>query len=234
MKKAFPYALRATLPVMTGYVGASFAAGLMLQQAGYGLPITFLMVMLVYSGALQFIAVGLLAGSASFWQVGLVAFAVNCRHLLYGIPFVEKFRGMDARRWYVTYALTDETFALLSVTPTPGDVLETDFYFLIAALNQCYWLAGSLLGNVVGQLVRFDFTGVDFAMTALFIVTFVEQWKKYRSHIPALVGIACALVCLWIFGMDNMLIPAMLVMIAFLFALRGNIEQSEEEVALHE
>ena len=230
MRKALPYALRTTLPVLSGFIAGGFAFGLLYQQAGYGLLLTALTSGFVYAGASQFVAVELFLSGAPYLQIALVTFLVNCRHLLYGTPFVERFRPWGARKWYIVFGLTDETFALFSVAEIPGGVRESDYFLLIAGLNHIYWVLGCLLGNGVGQIVHLNFAGVDFAMNAMFIVIFLEQWKNQRIHAPALIGLGCTALALLLFGAGNMLIPAMLAILALLFAMQRPILAKEESI----
>ena len=158
-------------------------------------------------------------------QTVVVTLAVQARHAFYGLSLIDKFKGLGKKKPYLIFALTDETYSLLCSVKTPEGCDRGKFYLLISALNQSYWIVGGVLGATIGELVPFNSTGIDFAMTALFIVIFVEQWLTAKSHIPALVGIACAAVCLLLFGTDGFLPPALLLTVAVLVAGRRTIER---------
>ena len=196
VRAAFP----ATVPVLMGYLAIGIAFGLMLQSIGYNVLWAFLMSLVIYAGSGQYLGVSLLAVGAPLPTVALMTLIVNFRHLVYGLSLLEKFRGMGARKLYMIFSLTDETYALLSSARPPLGVDEHDYYFCIALLDHSYWILGSVIGAAAGQLLGFDTTGVDFAMTALFIVIAVNQWRAYPRHLPALLGGAVTLVCLLIFG----------------------------------
>lgn len=150
---------------------------------------------------------------------------LNFRHLVYGLSLLEKFRGMGVRKLYMIFSLTDETYALLSSARVPERVDPHDYYFAVAVLDHSYWILGSVIGSVAGALIQFDTTGIDFAMTALFLVIAVDQWNTYRSHLPALLGAGITVVSLVVMGAANMLIPALCVIIAALLALRVKLDR---------
>ena len=157
-------------------------------------------------------------------QVAFLTLMINFRHLVYGLSMLEKFRGMGARKIYMMFSLTDETYALLSSAKPPQGIREHDYYFAVALLDQSYWIAGSVLGSLAGAALGFDTTGVDFAMTALFLVIAVGQWKAAGSHLPALLGGAATLVSLLAVGADDMLLPALGIIVAVLVLLRPRLE----------
>ena len=218
-RKAIAAAFPVTVPVLMGYLAIGIAFGLMLQSIGYGALWAGFMSLVIYAGSGQYLGVSLLAMGAPLTQVALLTFIVNFRHLVYGLSLLEKVRGMGARKLYMIFSLTDETYALLSSAKAPEGVREHDFYFWIALLNQSYWIAGSVLGAVAGRLLGVDTTGVDFAMTALFVVVFVEQLMNNKDHTPAIMGIVVACVCLAVFGAENFLIPTMIAISASLLIL---------------
>ena len=158
---------------------------------------------------------------------------INFRHLVYGLSMLEKFRGMGWRKFYMIFSLTDETYALLSSAQAPVGVDPRNFYFAIALLDQSYWIIGSVIGAVAGALIPVDTKGIDFAMTALFVVIAVDQWKAYRRHLPALLGFGVTIVFLiilgQIFGQQQMLIVSLGVIVLLLLILRDKLEEKEEE-----
>ena len=148
---------------------------------------------------------------------------LNCRHIFYGLSFLETFHAMGRRKWYMIFSLTDETYSLLCSVKTPEGIDAGDMRFWIAILDHSYWILGSVLGTIIGGILPFDTTGIDFAMTSLFTVIFVEQWQSTKCHIPALMGLAAAAVSLAILGPDNFILPAMLAICVMLVAMRGRL-----------
>ena len=148
---------------------------------------------------------------------------LNCRHIFYGLSFLETFHAMGRRKWYMIFSLTDETYSLLCSVKTPEGIDAGDMRFWIAILDHSYWILGSVLGTIIGGILPFDTTGIDFAMTSLFTVIFVEQWQSTKCHIPALMGLAAAAVSLTILGPDNFILPAMLAICVMLVAMRGRL-----------
>lgn len=225
MLGAFRAALPRTLPVLAGYLVLGVAFGLLLNSIGLGVFWVAAMSILVYAGSAQFLAVSLIGASASLPQVALLTFLLNFRHFFYGLSMVSRYQGVGKRKLYLAFALSDETYAILAGALPPAQVDPADYYFAVSLLDQCYWVAGSLIGATVGQLITFDTTGVDFAMTALFVVLAVEQWKSARRHAPALFGVCCGVVCLLIFGPDLFLIPALAAIVALLLLFRRRLEE---------
>ena len=208
-RKALAAAFPATVPVLMGYLAIGMAFGLMLETAGYGVGWALLMSVTIYAGSGQYLGVSLLATGASLSQVAFLTLMINFRHLVYGLSMLEKFRGMGARKFYMIFSLTDETYALLSSARAPAGVEEHDYYFAVSMLDHSYWILGSVLGSVLGSALGVDTTGVDFAMTALFLVIAVGQWKKAGSHLPALLGGTATLLSLMLVGAEDMLLPAL-------------------------
>lgn len=212
-------AVRASLPVMAGYIVLGAAFGILLAAKGYSFCWAILMSTTIYAGSMQFVAIDLLSGGATLISAALMTLLVNARHLIYGISMLSRFSNKGKEKPYVIFALTDETYALLCQSvPTGLDGRKYDLY--VTALNQLYWVSGSVLGSLLGSALPFKATGIDFAMTALFVVIFTEQCADPRNRIPALLGILITTGCLLLFGSTNFLIPAM-VLIVFLLSLRG-------------
>ena len=230
-RKTLSAAFPATVPVLMGYLAIGMAFGLMLQAEGYGVLWAAAMSLTIYAGSGQYLGVSLLASGAPLTQVAFLTLTINFRHLVYGLSMLEKFRGMGARKLYMIFALTDETYALLSSARPPEGVDSHDFYFAVALLDQSYWLLGSLLGSVLGSALGFDTTGVDFAMTALFLVIAVGQWRSAGSHLPALLGGVVTLVSLVLVGAEDMLLPALGVIVLALVLLRPRLERGRELAA---
>ena len=218
-----------TLPVMTGYLFLGFGFGIILQQNGYGVLWALAMSLFIYAGSMQYVGVGLLTGGASLAAAALTNLMVNARHLFYGISMIDTYKGTGKRKPYLIFALTDETYSLVS-RKLPEGVEKTAYCFLVSLFDQCYWVAGSAVGALAGKL-PLDFTGIDFALTALFVTIFVEQWLSTKNHLPALVGVGSAVLCLLIFGAENFLIPTMILIAAILMMLQKT--GKEEAHAAH-
>lgn len=228
-KKALSAAFPVTLPVLMGYLSIGIAFGLMLEAVGYNFIWAFFMSLSIYAGSGQYLGVDLLAGGAALGTVALMTLLINFRHLVYGLSMLQKFKGMGVRKLYMIFSLTDETYALLSSVHAPVGVDEKRFYFAVALLDHCYWILGSVIGAVAGGLLKIDITGIDFAMTALFVVIAVDQWKTYKSHLPALLGAGCTVVFLFLIGQEQMLLPSLGVIVIALLALRARLDDEKEK-----
>lgn len=171
-----------TLPVMTGYLFLGVGFGIILQQNGYGPLWALAMSLFIYAGSMQYVGIGLLTGGASLLTAALTTLMVNARHLFYGLSMIEPYKGAGRRKPYLIFALTDETYSLVS-RKLPEDVERISYCFFVSLFDQCYWVLGSILGSLAGNL-PVDFTGIDFALTALFVTVFVEQWLSSKNHLP--------------------------------------------------
>ena len=223
IKKVFPQ----TIPVMAGYISLGIAFGLLLQSIGYGPIWAFLMSLFIYAGSAQFLAVELLAAGATLTHIALLTFLLNFRHLFYGLSMIEKYRGTGIGKIYLIFGLTDETYALLTGYKTPEGLSDKSYFFAVTLMNHLYWIFGSVIGYVAGSIIPFDLTGIDFAMTALFAVLVVEQWKTNKNHIPAISGFVITVAALFIFGADNFLIPALIVMSVALLFMKGTLSREK-------
>lgn len=226
--KTIKYALVQTLPVMAGYLVLGLGFGVLLESKGYGVFWAFAMGVLIYAGSMQYLAIDLLAGGASLISAALMTLMVNARHLFYGVSMLERYRDMGPAKPYLIFALTDETYSLVCTTDPPAELDRRRAFFWISFLDQCYWVVGCVAGALVGQVLPFDATGVDFSMTALFLVVFTEQWRGSRDHTAALVGVGASLVCLLVFGPADFLIPAMISITLLLTLLRPWMARREE------
>lgn len=220
-KKAFPY----TIPVLTGYLFIGTAFGVMYAEKGYSFLWAILMSIMVYAGSGQYLAVNFFTPGISFVQVIFLTFMVNVRHIFYGISLVERFNKIGKSRWYMIFALTDETYSLLCTTKTPKGVDEAKFLFAISVLDHSYWVIGSAIGAIAGALLPINSEGIEFAMTALFVVIFIEQWMEKKNRIPEMIGVAAAVGGLLLFGADNFVLPTMLAIVALLFVGRKKLDK---------
>lgn len=227
MEKTFRQAFVATIPVMAGYLVLGFGFGIILKSSGFSILFALAMSAFIYAGSMQYVAIGLISGGASMLTIAFATLMVNARHLFYGISMLDKYKNTGKKKPYLIFALTDETYSLVC-NDNPNILPEnrTNYYFWVSLLNQIYWIAGSVLGAVVGSLVKFNSEGIDFALTALFVTVFLEQWLTTKKHTPAIIGVVASVVCLVIFGSENFLIPTMLV-IALLLCLCKEEEKNE-------
>ena len=216
--KHIGFAFHKTIPVMLGYLFLGMAFGLLLQNAGYSFLWAFLSSLIIYAGSMQFVLVTLLTGGVSLLHTALMTLFINGRHIFYGLSFVEKYKKMGKTYPYLVFSLTDETYSVLCGTHVPEDMDEKKVFFWISFLDQCYWVLGSTLGGLAGQYITFDSTGIDFSMTALFVVIVIEQWQEKEAHMSAIIGAVCGIVFLLIFGADRFILPALLcAMMALIF-----------------
>ena len=224
MQSAFKRTLReafiATTPVMAGYIVLGMGFGVLLSTRGYGPLWALAMSGFIYAGSMQYLAIDLLTGGASLITSALTTLLVNARHLFYGISMVEGYRGMGKKKPYAIFALTDETYSLVCQDKHETQEERHQYAFLVSVLNQCWWVGGSLIGSLLGEVIPFDVTGIDFALTALFVTVFIEQWLCTRDHASAIIGVAASVGCLMIFGADSFLIPAMASILLALSILR--------------
>ena len=212
MKRILKEAFLSTLPVMTGYLVLGFGFGIVLKAAGFGVLLAFGMSLFIYAGSMQYVAVGLLTGGASLLTAALTTLMVNARHLFYGISMLESYGTMGKTKPYLIFGLTDETYSLLVAENPRISAEERERYcFLVTLLDHSYWVVGSVIGAVAGSLVHFNSEGVDFALTALFLTVFLEQWLSSKRHAPALIGVGVSVLCLLLFGAEHFLIPTMLI-----------------------
>ncbi|MBQ8641844.1 MAG: AzlC family ABC transporter permease [Clostridia bacterium] len=203
-------ALTATLPVLTGYVVLGMGFGVILNSRGYGILWALAMSIFIYAGSMQYVAIDLLTGGASLLTTALTTLAVNARHLFYGISMVDKYRTMKLKPFLI-FTLTDETYSLVCSDAGMDGIHSRNRYFVFVSLfNYLYWITGSVIGNLLGSVLPFSTEGIDFALTALFLTVFVEQWLSTKNHTSALVGIIASVLCLVLIGPENFLIPAML------------------------
>ncbi len=214
---------------MAGYIVLGTGFGILLQSKGYAWYWAAFMSVAVYAGSMQYVAVDLIAAGASFLTAALMTLTVNIRHLFYGITMTEKYRNTGKAKLYLIFSLTDETFSLVCSPNLPKSINIKQYYFTVSILNQFYWVTGSIIGAVIGNTFSFNSNGIEFSMTALFTVIFVEQWEKAKSRIPAISGIIISIICLLIFGADNFLIPSMLLITAVMFIVKKYIRKTETE-----
>lgn len=227
--KAFSHALATTTPIFFGYMAIGIAFGLLLAKAGYPWYLAFLMSAIIYAGAGQFIAVGLFTNNAAFFEVATVTLLVNFRHMVYGLSLFDKFNLTGWLKPYMIFSLTDETYAVLTSVKEPDGINKKQFYFFIAFLDHFYWILGSVLGAAAGSLITINTKGLDFALTALFIVLLLEQLKNYKTKIPFILGSVCSILAIIIAGKSNMLLLAVFSAITSLLLLKERIQKNDAD-----
>ena len=218
-----------TVPVLTGYLFLGAGFGILLSEAGYGVGWAVLMSLCIYAGSGQYLLVSLLTAGASLVTNAVATLLVNVRHVFYGISLVDTYRDVGKKKGYMIFALTDETYSLVTQAKIPQGVDRGSYCFWVSLLDQCYWIVGCALGNLAGSLLPVDFTGISFVLTALFVTMFTEQWMTHKDHGPAVIGVACTGLCLLIFGSEIFLIPSMAAMAGLLI-----LRRSPETEAAHE
>ncbi len=215
MRTGVVRAIHDTLPVMAGYIVLGIGFGILLSTKGYGVLWALSMGLVIYSGTMQFVAAEMFTAGTALGTAGMTALILSARHLFYGLSMIDRYRDIHGlKKAYMIYALTDETYSLVCESD------DADYCFWVSLLDHSYWLTGGVIGSVLGQVLKFDSRGIDFALTALFVSICTEQWLSSEEHISALTGIISSVVCLVIFGADSFLIPAMIVITVMLFVLR--------------
>ena len=219
-KKLLRTAFLDTVPVMTGYVFLGFGFGILMQQNGFGVLWAGAMSLFIYAGSMQYVAIPLLTSGASLLTAAMTAFVVNARHLFYGISMVETYKGVDKKKPYLIFGLTDETYSLVSQMQLPEGISRNGYCFWVTLFDHIYWVSGTILGSLTGTLLPINYEGVDFALTALFVTIFVEQWLSTKNHAPAIIGVSTSVICLVFFGADVFLIPSMIIIATSLTMMR--------------
>ena len=228
--KTLYFAFKMSLPVLFGYLFLGSAFGIMLYEAGYNFIWAIIISLFVYAGSGQFLLVSMLTSHAALSDIAIMTFFVNSRHIFYGISFIEKFRSYTWRYPYLIFSLTDETYGVnSSFSDVPKGVNEGDARFLIGLFDHIYWIIGSVIGSLAGQLIKIDFTGIDFSMTALFTVIFIDQMRASKSKLPGIIGVFCAIICLLIFGADKFLLPSLIVTVAILLLGKNRMGYTGKE-----
>lgn len=230
-KSTFIFAVKKSLPVLFGYLFLGSAFGIMLYEAGYNWMWAILISLVVYAGSGQFLLVNLLASGASIATTAIMTLFINSRHIFYGLSYIEKFKKGGWRYPFMIFSLTDETYSVnTSFSDVPDDVDETKARYLIGLFDHIYWILGSVIGSLAGQNIPIDFTGIDFSMTAIFVVVFVDLMieQKGRRRLVGPLGIISAVLCLVIFGMDNFLLPSLVLTVAVLSAGKGYFDKNKE------
>lgn len=222
-ERAFLAAFRYTIPILAGFLVLGMAYGVLMQTKGYGAQWAVLMSAIAFCGSMQFVAITILTTAFDPLQAFLLSFMVNARHLFYGIAMLEKYKGLGKVRGFLIYTLCDETFSINSSTVPPAEIEKKYFYLAISLQNYLYWVLGTLMGCVLGKFITFDTKGLDFALTALFFVLFLEQMRKRENRIYGLIGLVATVIGLCTFGAANLVIPSMIFILIILLVRRTRV-----------
>ena len=225
LKKAF----KDSLPILAGYLALGIGFGVLLHSKGYSFLWALLMSCTIYAGAGQYAAVDLLSSGASLITTAVMTLIINARHFFYGFSLLDKYKGTGKAKPYMIFELTDETYSLVCTAKIPEGIDEKKYYLFLSVLDQLYWITGCTIGALLGTFIPFDSTGIDFAMTALFVVIFIEQWLSTKEHLPAILGAATTLVCLFIFGAQYFIIPSMAFIAVELVIFRKRFEKNRSD-----
>lgn len=224
LKAAFPH----TIPVFTGFIFLGIAYGILMDANGYGVGWSLLMSLIAFGGSGQYLAITFLTSAFNPLYAFLMILMVNARHLFYGISMLDKYKNTGKLKPFLIFGLCDETFSVVYATEAPEDVNENWFMFFITLLQYLYWALGTAIGGVLGAMITFNTEGLDFVLTALFVVIFLGQWKSNKDHKPAIIGVLSSIACIILFGADNFIIPAMVVIILILTAIRKQYMDEDE------
>ncbi|MGN7176549.1 azaleucine resistance protein AzlC [Paenibacillus sp. FSL R5-0490] len=223
LRTAFPF----TLPILAGFLFLGIAYGIFMNSLGFSAIYPILMSLLIFAGSMEFVAANFLLLSFNPINALLLTLMVNARHLFYGISMLEKYRGVGKKNFYLIYGLCDESFAINNTVTIPKNVDKGWFMFFVTLLNHSYWVIGSTIGGVFGRYLQFNTEGIEFVMTALFVVIFVEQWMKEKKHLSAVLGLGLSALSLLIFGGTLFIIPAMIAILGVLTLCRKQMEKVE-------
>ncbi len=225
--KAFRTAFPNTVPIFAGFLFLGIAYGIYMNTSGFSAAYPIVMSATIFAGSMEFVAVNLLLGAFDPLRAFALTLMVNARHLFYGISMLDKYKGTGHKKYYLIFGMCDESFSINCTADIPADVDKGWFMFFITLLNHSYWVCGATIGGILGSLVQFNTEGLEFVMTALFVVIFLEQWLKEKTHHSALFGLGISLLCLILFGGKNFIIPAMLIILTCLTVLKKPLEKAE-------
>lgn len=221
LRAAFPH----TVPILTGFLFLGMTYGVYMASLGFSWIYPTLMALTIYAGSMEFVTANMLLGAFNPLQALAMTLMVNARHLFYGLAMLDRFRGLGWKKLYLIFGMCDETFSVTCSTRAPEGVDEGWFMTFVTLLDQLYWVLGAALGGLFGSLLTLNTEGLDFVMTAMFVVIFLENWLKEENHTSSLLGLGLPLVCLVLFGAQNFILPSMAAILLALTALRGRLEK---------
>lgn len=221
LRAAFPY----TVPIFAGFWFLGLTYGIYMNVSGFNFLYPCLMSLTIFAGSMEFITADMLLGTFNPIQAFVMTLMVNARHIFYGISMLDKFKGTGLKKLYLIFGMCDESFSINYTAKVPIGIDKGWFMFFVTLLNHFYWFFGATLGGIFGSLITFDTKGLDFVMTAMFVVIFLEQWLKDKKHINAVTGLVLSALCLFIFGKDNFMLPAMAIILIALTIMRKPLEK---------
>ncbi|HIR92001.1 MAG TPA: AzlC family ABC transporter permease [Candidatus Egerieimonas intestinavium] len=222
LRAAFPH----TIPIFAGFCFLGITYGIYMNVSGFSFVYPMLMALTIFGGSLEFVAVTMLLGTFAPLQTLIMTLMIQARHLFYGIAMLDKYKGLGWKRYYLIFGMCDESFSINYTAQVPQGVDRGWFMFFVTLLNQAYWVLGATLGGLLGSLISFNTEGLDFVMTAMFVVIFLDQWLKEKKHYTALIGIGASVACRLLFTADNFMVPTMICILVFLTFLRKPIEKA--------
>ena len=229
VKKAFIAAFPHTIPIFAGFWFLGMAYGIYMNVSGFSFLYTLIMSLFIFAGSMEFVTVSLLLGAFNPLQALLLTLMINARHLFYGISMLDKYRHTGWKKSYLIFGMCDESFSINYTARIPQGIDRNWFMFFVTFLNHIYWVSGSLLGCLFGSFIHFNTQGLEFVMTAMFVVIFMEQWLNENSHLSSLIGLGISIGCLVVFGAENFIIPSMLMILGVLTLLRAPLRRREAE-----
>lgn len=229
IRKAFATAFPHTIPIFAGFWFLGMAYGILMHTSGFSVWYPFLTSLLVYGGSLEFLIVTMLLSSFAPLQTLILTLMIQARHLFYGIAMLDKFKGTGWKRWYLIFGMCDESFSINYSAQIPVDVDKGWFMFFVTLLNHIYWVSGATIGALLGSFLHFDTEGIDFVMTAMFTVIFLEQLLKEKKHYTAVIGVSASIFCLLVFGANSFMVPTILCILVLLTLFRKPIEKAGEK-----
>ena len=232
IKQAFQAACPYTIPIFAGFWFLGMTYGIYMNVSGFSFWYPMLMSLTIFAGSIEFVTVNMLLGAFNPLQALALALMINARHLFYGISMLDKYKGTGWKKLYLIFGMCDESFSINYTAEIPPDVDRGWFMFFVTLLNQIYWVSGATLGGLFGSLIPFNTEGLEFVLTAMFVVIFLDQWLKEENHTSAILGLALSLLCLLAFGADGFIIPSMVAILAVLTLLRKPIEKGGEQKSL--
>ena len=229
VKKAFIAAFPHTIPIFAGFWFLGMAYGIYMNVSGFSFLYTLIMSMFIFAGSMEFVTVSLLLGAFNPLQALLLTLMINARHLFYGISMLDKYRNTGWKKSYLIFGMCDESFSINYTARIPQGIERSWFMFFVTFLNHVYWVSGALLGCLFGSFIHFNTQGLEFVMTAMFVVIFMEQWLNENSHLSSLIGLGVSVGCLVVFGAENFIIPSMLMILGVLTLLRAPLRRREAD-----
>ena len=225
IKAAFFAAFPNTIPIFAGFLFLGIAYGIYMNQSGFKFYYPMFMSFIIFAGSVEFATVSWLLGSFDPVNIFFLTLMINARHLFYGLSMLEKYNIPGWKKLYLIYGMCDESFSINATVDVPKDIDRGWFMFFVTMLNQIYWVAGATIGGIFGSFILFDTKGIEFVMTALFVVIFLENWLKEKDHSASVIGLFISFICLTVFKGTNFIIPSMIIILSVLTLLRGRLQK---------